>query len=101
MSFHAEAEVHVTAVEADRTVEGAGLGAEVFRWTRPAAELARFTAYVLPGGFSYQDRVRAGVLAAKDLFPPPGVDAFESWFATVDPKGSGRRYVGVAAPGRW
>ena len=35
-----------------------------------------------------------------NLFPPPGVDAFESWFATVDPKGSGRRYVGVAAPGR-
>jgi hypothetical protein len=38
--------------------------------------------------------------AATNLFPPPGVDAFESWFATVDPHGSGRRYVGVAAPGR-
>ncbi len=42
-----------------------GLEAEVFRWTRPAAELTRFDAYVLPGGFSYQDRVRGGALAAQ------------------------------------
>jgi len=47
-------------------LERAGLSAEVFRWTRPAKELARYEAYVLPGGFSYQDRVRAGALAAKD-----------------------------------
>jgi phosphoribosylformylglycinamidine synthase len=52
--------------ETVRAIERAGLGAEVFRWTRPATELARFQAYVLPGGFSYQDRVRAGALAAKD-----------------------------------
>ncbi|HEY8378328.1 MAG TPA: helicase-related protein, partial [Nannocystis sp.] len=35
-----------------------------------------------------------------NLFPPPGVDAFETWFATVDHDSPGRRYVGVAAPGR-
>lgn len=52
--------------ETVRALARAGLRAEVFRWTRPAAELAGFDAYVLPGGFSYQDRVRAGVLAAKD-----------------------------------
>jgi len=52
--------------ESVRALERAGLRAEVFRWTRPAQELERFDAYVLPGGFSYQDRVRAGVLAAKD-----------------------------------
>jgi len=52
--------------ETARALERVGLGAEVFRWTRPATELARFQAYVLPGGFSYQDRVRAGALAAKD-----------------------------------
>lgn len=52
--------------ETVRALERAGLAAEVFRWTRPAAELGRFDAYVLPGGFSYQDRVRAGALAAKD-----------------------------------
>jgi phosphoribosylformylglycinamidine synthase len=52
--------------ETTRALERVGLEAETFRWTRPAAELAGFEAYVLPGGFSYQDRVRAGALAAKD-----------------------------------
>jgi len=42
-----------------------GLEPEVFRWTRPVDELRDYQAYVLPGGFSYQDRVRAGALAAK------------------------------------
>ena len=51
--------------EAARAVTRAGLEAEVFRWTRPANELVGYDAFVLPGGFSYQDRVRAGALAAK------------------------------------
>lgn len=37
------------------------------------------------------------------IFPPPGVDDGETWFARVDPLGEdspGRLYVGVAAPGR-
>ena len=53
-------------IESARAAERCGLEAEVFRWTRPARELREFAAYVLPGGFSYQDRVRAGALAAKD-----------------------------------
>jgi phosphoribosylformylglycinamidine synthase len=52
--------------ETARAIERTGLSAEVFRWTRPAHELEPFDAYVVPGGFSYQDRVRAGALAAKD-----------------------------------
>ena len=52
--------------ESERAIERAGLGAERFRWTRPAGELRDFDAFLLPGGFSYQDRVRAGALAAKD-----------------------------------
>jgi phosphoribosylformylglycinamidine synthase len=52
--------------ESVRALERVGLAAEVFRWTRPATGLRAFQAYVLPGGFSYQDRVRAGALAAKD-----------------------------------
>jgi len=43
-----------------------GAEAEIFRWTRPAAELEKFDGYLIPGGFSYQDRVRAGAIAAKD-----------------------------------
>ncbi|MGA3122901.1 MAG: DISARM system helicase DrmA [Polyangiaceae bacterium] len=34
------------------------------------------------------------------LFPPPGVDAGETFFATVNAGSAGRLYVGVAAPGR-
>lgn len=52
--------------ETVRALERAGLRGELFRWTRPAGELAAFDACVLPGGWSYQDRVRAGALAAKD-----------------------------------
>ena len=52
--------------ESRRALERVGLAAEVFRWTRRATELRDFQGYLLPGGFSYQDRVRAGALAAKD-----------------------------------
>jgi phosphoribosylformylglycinamidine synthase len=52
--------------ESVRAVEAAGGDAEIFRWTRPAAALAAFDGFLLPGGFSYQDRVRAGAVAAKD-----------------------------------
>ncbi len=34
------------------------------------------------------------------VFPPPGVDDGESFFATVDTRAPGRLYVGVAAAGR-
>jgi len=48
-------------------LERAGLTPEIFRWKRRAAELAEFQAYVLPGGFSYQDRVRAGKRTAEEV----------------------------------
>ena len=34
------------------------------------------------------------------LFPPPGVDASETFFAKLDTASPGRLYLGVAAPGR-
>ncbi|MGH7741249.1 MAG: phosphoribosylformylglycinamidine synthase I [Candidatus Eiseniibacteriota bacterium] len=43
-----------------------GLEGEIFRWTRDAGELHDFHAYLIPGGWSYNDRVRGGALAAKD-----------------------------------
>ena len=52
--------------ESARALRRVGLEAEVFAWTRPPHELRDFGAFVIPGGFSYQDRVRAGALAAKD-----------------------------------
>ncbi len=52
--------------ESARALAMVGLEPEVFRATRRASDLAAFDGYLLPGGWSYQDRVRAGVLAAKD-----------------------------------
>ena len=52
--------------ESARYVTAAGGRAEIFRWTRPATDLRNFDGFLLPGGFSYQDRVRAGAVAAKD-----------------------------------
>ena len=51
--------------ETARALRRVGLEPEIWRWTRAASELEPFDAYVVPGGFSYQDRVRAGALAAK------------------------------------
>ncbi len=52
--------------ESARALVHVGADAEIFRWTRSAAHLARFDGFLVPGGFSYQDRVRAGAVAAKD-----------------------------------
>ncbi len=52
--------------ESVRALERVGLEGEIFRWTRAPGELRGFDAFLLPGGWSYQDRVRAGALAAKD-----------------------------------
>ena len=49
-----------------RALAAAGLSAALVGWDAPVAALEAFDAYVLPGGFSYQDRVRAGAVAAKD-----------------------------------
>ncbi|MGC9326507.1 MAG: phosphoribosylformylglycinamidine synthase subunit PurQ, partial [Candidatus Hinthialibacter sp.] len=52
--------------ETARALRAVGLEAEIFRWNRPAEQLQEFAAYICPGGFSYEDRVRAGVIAAKE-----------------------------------
>jgi phosphoribosylformylglycinamidine synthase len=52
--------------ETARAIDAAGLAAVPVAWDEPPSALEGFEAYVLPGGFSYQDRVRAGAVAAKD-----------------------------------
>jgi phosphoribosylformylglycinamidine synthase subunit PurQ / glutaminase len=51
--------------ESARAVEMAGGVAAIVRWNEPAEKLADFGGYILPGGFSYQDRIRAGAVAAR------------------------------------
>jgi phosphoribosylformylglycinamidine synthase I len=52
--------------ETARAVRSVGLDAGIFRWNEDPALLEGSRAVIIPGGFSYQDRVRAGVVAAKD-----------------------------------
>lgn len=52
-------------IETWRICRDVGLDAEVVHWSRAAA-LAQYDAYVLPGGFAYEDRIRAGAIPAHD-----------------------------------
>jgi phosphoribosylformylglycinamidine synthase len=52
--------------ETARILRECGFSASLFRWNEDPARLAEFEGFVLPGGFSYQDRVRAGAVAARD-----------------------------------
>lgn len=48
-----------------RLLRDCGGDAELVHWSRASA-LAEFDAYVLPGGFAHEDRIRAGAIAAHD-----------------------------------
>ena len=52
--------------ESLRAVEAVGLKGEIRRWNDAARAVKDAPAIILPGGWSYQDRIRAGVVAAKD-----------------------------------
>ena len=44
--------------------ERTGLTPVEFLWNEPVQELSKFHGYILVGGFSYEDRSRAGVIAS-------------------------------------
>jgi phosphoribosylformylglycinamidine synthase len=48
-----------------RLLRDCGGDAELVHWSR-AETLGAFAAYVLPGGFAYEDRIRAGAIPAHD-----------------------------------
>lgn len=50
--------------ETARALEAAGMSASICRWNDDPGLVRQFDGYVLPGGFSYEDRVRAGAIAA-------------------------------------
>ena len=52
--------------ETKRACEAVGLQTDLLHWKTPAATVRRYDALVLPGGFAYEDRVRAGAIAAHD-----------------------------------
>ncbi len=51
--------------ETVRAVQSVGMQADIIRWN-DAKNLAAYDGYILPGGWSYEDRIRAGVISAQD-----------------------------------
>jgi|TARA_Y100000031_G_C8159755_1_gene356370 phosphoribosylformylglycinamidine synthase len=52
-------------VETLEAVKAAGMDGAILRWNTKE-DLSSFDGFIIPGGWSYEDRVRAGVIAAKD-----------------------------------
>jgi phosphoribosylformylglycinamidine synthase len=53
-------------VETVRTLKRVGLNAEVVLWNEDSSKLQNYQAIVIPGGFSFEDRGRSGLVAAKE-----------------------------------
>jgi phosphoribosylformylglycinamidine synthase I len=49
-----------------RACRAVGLDAQLVHWNAALDDVRAYAAYVLPGGFAYEDRVRAGAIAAHD-----------------------------------
>ena len=63
--------------ESLRIVRDVGLDGEIRRWNDARAAVKSAAAVFIPGGWSYQDRIRAGVVAAKDAVADEIVAAAE------------------------
>ncbi|MEK7523793.1 MAG: phosphoribosylformylglycinamidine synthase I [Patescibacteria group bacterium] len=55
-----------TEYETRREINRCGMRGEFFRWNDLPEKLAKYDGYVIGGGFSYEDRGRAGIIAALD-----------------------------------
>ncbi len=55
-----------TEYETRREINKVGMQGEFFRWNENPKKLAGYDGYVIGGGFSYEDRGRAGIIASLD-----------------------------------
>jgi phosphoribosylformylglycinamidine synthase I len=60
-----------------RALHAVGLEAELVHWSQPE-KVAHFEAFVLPGGFAYEDRIRSGAVAAHDEVMDPVIEAAQA-----------------------
>ncbi|MBT6121378.1 phosphoribosylformylglycinamidine synthase I [bacterium] len=51
--------------ETKRCVDALGMTGDIVRWNESRETIESYDGYILPGGFSFQDRVRSGAIAAK------------------------------------
>ncbi|MCF7860793.1 phosphoribosylformylglycinamidine synthase I [Candidatus Woesearchaeota archaeon] len=52
-------------LESKHACELVGMQADIIRWNENV-DLSDYDGYVIPGGWSYEDRVRAGIISSKD-----------------------------------
>ncbi len=52
-------------IETQRAAARNGFEAEIVRWNEPE-KIGNFDAYILPGGFSFEDRGRSGAISARE-----------------------------------
>jgi phosphoribosylformylglycinamidine synthase I len=52
--------------ETIQAVQRSGMQAEAFLWNQSPDTLKKYHGYIIVGGFSYEDRARAGIIAALD-----------------------------------
>lgn len=53
-------------LEALRACQRVGMNTKLVRWNENEAALSAFDGFILPGGFSYEDRGRSGIIASKE-----------------------------------
>jgi len=51
--------------ETKYAVDSVGMKGDIIRWNSQK-DLGKYDGYIIPGGWSYEDRIRAGVISAKD-----------------------------------
>lgn len=51
--------------ESLRAVLASGMGGKIVRWNQRKG-IEKYDGFIIPGGWAYEDRIRAGVIAAKD-----------------------------------
>lgn len=57
---------HNTEIETYRELHRVGLNVEVFRWNDDPDKILAAESFLIPGGFSYEDRMRSGLISAQN-----------------------------------
>lgn len=53
-------------LETIRACKRSNMSPEIFRWNDDKSKLKKYNGFIIPGGFSYEDRGRSGIIASKD-----------------------------------
>ena len=77
--------------ESFRAIKTAGLLPEFFRWNDDYNKLKEFDGYFIPGGFSYEDRVRSGAIAGRD----PLMNIIKEEATPRQARGRGKPVIGI------